>query len=158
MAKSSVVRNQGEGKAYWMLGGLYEQKVGSDETGGAMTLMEMTIPPGNGPPPHTHPCDETVYVLAGTLQYNIEGEKFEGRPGSVFRIPAGTVENFEPTGNTNLRVLVAYTPGGIENFFAEAGEVAQKRELPPQSATPPDLERIAAIGSKHGMDIQPPPS
>jgi quercetin dioxygenase-like cupin family protein len=139
-----------------MLGGLYELKVGSDETDGAVTVMEMTLPPGMGPPPHTHPCSETVYVLDGTLTYHIAGEKFEGRPGSVFRIPAGTVENFEPTGETNLRVLVTYAPGGIENFFAEAGEEAQKRELPPQSDTPPDLERMAAIGAKHGMDIQAP--
>jgi quercetin dioxygenase-like cupin family protein len=156
MAESSVARDAGTGKAFWMLGGMYELMVGSDETDGAMTVMEMTIPPGNGPPPHTHPGAETVCVLEGTLRYHIEGQTFEGRPGSVFRIPAGTVENFEPAGDANLRVLVTYTPGGIENFFAEAGEVAKTHELPPPSDTPPDLERIAAIGAKHGMNIQAP--
>jgi hypothetical protein len=56
-----------------------------------------------------------------------------------------------------MRLLVTYAPGGIENFFLEAGEPAQKRELPPPSDTPPDLERMAAIGAKYGMDIQAPP-
>ena len=152
----SVVHNKGEGPAFWMLGGLYEVRVGNDETGGAMTVMEMTVPPGNGPPPHTHPCSETVYVLDGTLKYHIGDETFDGTPGSVFHIPAGTLENFEPAGDKNLRVLITYAPGGIEQFFAEAGEKAQKRELPPPSDTPPDLERIAAAGAKYGMNIQVP--
>ncbi len=152
----SVARKQGEGRAFWMLGGIYELRVASDETGGAMTVMEMTIPPGNGPPPHTHPGSETVYVLDGTMKYHIGDDVLDGGPGSVFHIPAGTVENFEPTGDKNLRVLVTYAPGGIENFFAEAGEEAKTRDLPPPPDAPPDLERIAAIGAKYGMNIQAP--
>ena len=152
----SVVRKQGEGRAYWMLGGIYEVRVSSDETGGATTVMEMTIPPGSGPPPHTHPGSETVYVLDGTLQYHIGDETFDGVPGSVFHIPQGTVETFEPTGDKNLRVLVTYSPGGIENFFAEAGEPAQSYELPPPPDGPPDIERLIEIGKRYGMNIQLP--
>src|SRR5205807_3048620 len=69
MADTTVVRNPGEGTAYWMLGGLYELKAGADETGGAMSLFEMTIPPGAGPPAHTHPGGEAVYVLEGSVRY-----------------------------------------------------------------------------------------
>jgi quercetin dioxygenase-like cupin family protein len=156
MAGKNVARKQGEGQAIWMLGGLYEVKVASDETNGAATVMEMTVPEGNGPPPHTHPGGETVYVLEGNLRYNIGDQTLEGGPGSVFHIPEGTVENFEPVGG-QLRVLVTYMPGGIENFFTEAGEIAKERTLPPPSDTPPDIERIAAIGAKHGMHIQAPP-
>ena len=156
MATSSVTRNRGDGRAFWMLGGLYEVRVSSEETGGAQTVIEMLIPPGFGPPAHKHPGTETVYVLEGTLTYHIDGQDHEGKPGSVFHIPAGTTECFEPTGKENLRVLVTYAPGGIENFFAEAGEIAQKHELPPRSNEAPDIERIIAIGQKHGMDILPP--
>ena len=55
MGENSVARDAGTGRAYWMLGGMYELMVSSDESDGAMTVMEMTIPPGSGPPPHTHP-------------------------------------------------------------------------------------------------------
>jgi quercetin dioxygenase-like cupin family protein len=155
MASESVVRNPGEGKAFWMLGGLYEVKAASDETGGAMTTMEMTLPGGMGPPPHTHPGTESVYVLEGNLRYHIAGETFEGGPGSFFHIPAGVVENFEPV--SDCRVLVIYTPGGsIEQFFAEAGEPAERHEVPPAPTEPPDIERLAAIGKKYGMEIRPP--
>jgi quercetin dioxygenase-like cupin family protein len=156
MKDGSVARQKGEGQAFWMLGGLYELKVASDETDGAMTVMEMTVPPGMGPPPHTHPGTESVYVLEGTLRYHIGDDVVAGGPGSVFHVPAGIVEHFEPTGDSPLRVLVTYAPGGIEGFFAEAGELAKSREMPPPDDSPPDLERIAAVGARYGMDILRP--
>ena len=154
MADESVVRKPGEGTAFWMLGGLYEIKASGSETEGEMTVVEMTIPAGSGPPPHTHPGTESVYVLEGTLRYHIAGETFEGNPGSFFHIPAGVFENFEPV--TDIRLLVVYTPGGVEQFFAEAGEPAERRELPPALTEPPDIERLTAIGRKYGMEIRPP--
>ena len=49
-----------------------------------------------------------------------------------------------------------YTPGGIDRFFAEAGEPAQAKELPPPPSEPPDLERLIEIGERHGMEIRLP--
>ncbi|MFI9206037.1 hypothetical protein [Streptomyces sp. NPDC053048] len=48
-------------------------------------------------------------------------------------------------------------PGGIDKFFAEAGEPAQRRELPPQSEAPPDVDRLIEIGKRHGILMQPMP-
>ena len=129
MSEKTVVHTSGEAQAFWMLGGLYEVLLSSDETNGATTVMQMTIPAGMGPPPHTHPGSETVYVISGSAHYNIGGEIFEAGPGSLFHIPAGTVENFKPT--STVRVLITYTPGGIDEFFAEAGERAKRYEVPP---------------------------
>jgi quercetin dioxygenase-like cupin family protein len=150
----TVVRSRGAGDAIWMLGGRYEVKVSSAETDGAMTIMEMWLPAGAAPPPHTHPGSETVYVLEGKLKYHIGGETFDGAPGSIFFIPAGTLENFEPLEES--RILVTYAPGGIEQFFTEAGEPAASDGLPPAPDSPPDIERLASIASKYGMDIQLP--
>ena len=77
MADKTVVRNPGEGDAYWMLGGLYELKAGAGETGGSASIFEMTLPAGAGPPPHTHSGGEAVYVLEGNLRYHIEDEVYE---------------------------------------------------------------------------------
>jgi quercetin dioxygenase-like cupin family protein len=158
MAGKAVVRKPGEGEALWMLDSLYEVKASGEETGGELTVMQMTVAPGMGPPPHTHPGGESVYVIEGQVRYHIDGETFEAGPGSFFYIPAGTVENFEPAGDEPIRVLVFYTPGGIDKFFMEIGEPAEKRELPPRSAEPPDLERIVSVGAKHGLDIKMPVS
>jgi len=156
MAGKSVARDEGEGQAFWMLGGLYEVKVASDETNGATTVIEFTIPEGAGPPPHTHKQDETISVLEGRVRFQLDGETFEGGPGAVIFMPAGTLETWEPIGGT-ARTVGTYTPGGIDKFFAEAGEPAKERKVPPPLDAPPDIERLAAIGAKYGLELQAPP-
>ena len=154
MSDQTVVRQVNEGRAFTLLGGTYEVKVSSEETGGEMTIMEMLIPPGAAPPPHTHPGTETVYVIEGNLRYNIGDETHEGGPGAVFHIPAGIVENFDPL--VQSRILVVYKPGGIEKFFEEAGEPAQAGVLPPPPEGQPDIEQLVQIAEKYGMSMRPP--
>jgi mannose-6-phosphate isomerase-like protein (cupin superfamily) len=155
MSEKSVVRKSGEGDAYWMLGGLYEVLLSSDDTNGASTVMQFTIPEGAGPPPHTHNCVEDVYIVDGTVKYHIGGELLDAGPGTLVHLPAGTLETFEPQGR--VRLIATYMPGGIEKFFAEAGERAPRREVPPAPTSPPDVERLAAIGAKYGLELQAPP-
>ena len=154
MPGTTVARQADEGEAFWLLGGLYEVKVAGAESGGALSMIAMHLPAGLGPPPHRHPGDESVYVLEGRIRYHIEGETFDGVPGAAFHVPKGTLENFEPVEES--RLLVVYTPGGIEGFFAEAGEPAPRRELPPPPTERPDIERLIEIGERHGMRIAPP--
>jgi quercetin dioxygenase-like cupin family protein len=155
MTDQTVIRKPGEGNAYWVMGGLYKVLAASDETGGT-TVMEMNLRPGMGPPPHTHPGAETVYVVEGTIKYHIGDDSTEGGPGSFFHVPAGTTENFEPL--TDAKVIATYEPGGIDKFFAEIGEPAPRHEMPPMSDEPPDIEHIAAVAAKYGMVIQTPTS
>src|SRR5579864_8448643 len=61
--RDSVVRQGGEGEALWFLGGLYEIRVSSDDSAGAVSIVEFTLPENAGPPPHVHDCDEILYVL-----------------------------------------------------------------------------------------------
>lgn len=150
----TVVRNPGQGDAYWVLGGLYEVLASSEDTGGATTIMQMTIPVDAGPPPHTHPGSESVYVMEGTVRFHVDDETHEAGPGAFFHFPAGTVETFEPV--TTTKLLLVYQPGGIDQFFAEVGDPAPVRELPPPMQTPPDLEMIARIGERYGMQFQLP--
>jgi quercetin dioxygenase-like cupin family protein len=152
----AIVHARGEGSAYWMLGGLYEARLSADETGGGLTLMEFTIPVGMGPPPHIHDQDEVVYILEGTANYHLDGTTTTVGPGSVVFIPKGTKETFEST--STLRMLALYLPGGADRFFAEAGEPAQRREVPPAPTSPPDVQRLAAVGAKYGLQLLPPGS
>ena len=156
MTAKTVTRDSNESDARWMLGGLYEIKVSSDETGGAMTAIQFTIPANAGPPPHVHNCAELMYVLEGRARFHADGETFEAGPGSIVHFPEGTEETFEPIGETPLRLLGVYAPGGIDRFFKEAGEPAQRREVPPASEGPPDLERLGAIADKHGLELRVP--
>ena len=154
MAGTTVVRKPGEGTGIWMLGGLYQVKASGEETGGAMTIVEFTVPEGMGPPPHSHSQAEAVYVLEGTLGYTIGDQTFEAGPGTCVVIPPGVMETFAPRGT--VRFLGIYTPGGMDKFFAEVGEPAARLEVPPAPTSPPDAEKLAAIGAKYGLQLGKP--
>lgn len=154
MPAEVVTRKGDEGQAYWFLGGLYEVLVSGEESGGEVTVMRITVPAGNGPPPHTHSGPEIMYVLEGDVQAHVGDETVSGTAGSTFHYPAGTLERFEAT--TQATVLATYLPGGIDAFFAEVGEPALSRTIPPADDTEPDFQRIASVGARYGLELQPP--
>jgi len=153
MGDKLVARKRGEGEALWMLGGLYEVKAAAEETNGALTIMEVTIPVGAAPPPHIHSCGEAVYVLEGRGSYHIGDDTIALEAGSFYYFPAGTIETFVPS--ETMRLLLIYTPGGMDQFFAEAGEPAKSHTIPPQSGAP-DVERLVEIGNRHGLQLLAP--
>jgi hypothetical protein len=56
-------------------------------------------------------------------------------------------------------LLLLITPGaaGHEAMFAEPGEPAAARTLPPRPEGPPDAERLTAIAASYGTRILGPP-
>ncbi|HEV7888220.1 MAG TPA: cupin domain-containing protein [Acidimicrobiales bacterium] len=152
----SIARKSDEGDAVWLLGGLYETLVAGDESAGTATVMRISVPAGAGAPPHTHPGDEALYVLAGEVTVHIDDEAVSASPGASFFFPAGTREFWEA--QTDATVLATYLPGGIDMFFAEVGEHALSRTLPPPADAPPDFERIVATAARYGMNIEAPGS
>jgi hypothetical protein len=95
-----------------------------------------------------------VTVIDGTARFHIDGDTVELGPGSVAHFPAGTQETFEPLGH--VRLVITYTPGGIDKFFAQAGEPATSRQVPPPPTSPPDFEHLAALAQRHGLRLLPP--
>jgi quercetin dioxygenase-like cupin family protein len=155
MAEKNAVRTPEESQAIWFLGGLYEVRVSSDETADAITVMEFTIPDGAGPPPHIHNCHEVVYILDGKARYHIGDETTEVGPGTVVDLPEGTIETFEPIGQ--LRMLIVYTPGGIDRFFREVGEPAKEHRVPDPLTEAPDFAHLTEVAARHGLQLLGPP-
>ena len=57
-----------DGDSYWFFNTLTTVKAAGKDTHEAFTLMEFTLPPSFGPPPHIHRReDEGFYVLEGEL-------------------------------------------------------------------------------------------
>lgn len=158
MADKSLTVKKGEGKALWMLGSLYDVKATSDATGGVMSVLEITIPAGaaSAPPPHRHNGSEAAYVIEGALRYHIEDRTVDAPAGSFLFFPKGTLEWMEAVG-APARVLVIYTPGGMDKFFQEVAEPAKSRTLPPPPKSPPDFAKLQAAGKRHGLELLPPP-
>jgi quercetin dioxygenase-like cupin family protein len=58
---------------------------------------------------HTHPGEEIIYVLEGSLEYDIEGKPpVTLKAGDVFFVPAGTVHAARNAGSSNAAELATY--------------------------------------------------
>ncbi|HEV8220884.1 MAG TPA: cupin domain-containing protein [Streptosporangiaceae bacterium] len=77
----------------------------------AATQFVGEIPPGRAPF-HTHTYDEVVLILAGEGVLHIGGEDRPLAPGSCLHLAPGTPHCLENTGQTTLRVLGVFHPGG----------------------------------------------
>ena len=150
-----------EGRATRMPGAqLVTRKVGSDQTGGAYSLFEVTVGVEGGEGPHVqHREDECFYVLEGRFGFAVEGGQIEAGPGSLVYVPKGNLHAFENTGNTTGRMLASQTPGGIyEGFVEEVGEPATGEVVPPAVEEVPDAERLIIIGAEYGIEVELPSS
>ena len=60
-------------------------------------------------PKHTHPGEEIIYVIEGTLEYYIEGKPpMTVKSGDVLFVPAGTVHSVKNVGRGNGAELATY--------------------------------------------------
>lgn len=148
-----LVRNSEDAERRWFYGGgVHEWKVRAADSGGAFLLFEDTMERGKRTPLHTHPVEETLYVLAGELTMHLDGVEHLVSTGGVVIAPRGVPHAFLVTSET-ARVLWLHTPGTCEAFYLEASE-------PLSDSTPRvvDLDRIrAAAVTAGGIDIVGPP-
>ncbi|RDI99395.1 cupin domain-containing protein [Dyella solisilvae] len=71
--------------------------------------LRVDIDPGKAAPNHKHPGEEIIYVIEGTLEYQLEGSPPATlRTGDVLFIPAGVVHNAKNVGHTNAAELATY--------------------------------------------------
>jgi quercetin dioxygenase-like cupin family protein len=71
--------------------------------------VRVDIAPGAAFPKHTHPGEEIIYVLEGTLEYEVEGKPPVAlKAGDVLFIPAGTVHAARNVGSVNAAELATY--------------------------------------------------
>lgn len=71
--------------------------------------VRVDIAPGVSFPKHTHPGEEIIYVLEGTLEYQVEGKpSVTLKRGDVLFIPAGTIHAAKNVGAGNGAELATY--------------------------------------------------
>ena len=65
--------------------------------------------PGAAFPKHTHPGEEIIYVIEGSMEYDVEGEPpVTVKVGGVLFIPAGTPHAAKNVGSVNAAELGTY--------------------------------------------------
>jgi len=71
--------------------------------------VRVDIEPGVAFPKHRHPGEEIIYVLAGSIEYQVEGKPpVTLKAGDVLFIPAGTIHAAKNVGSDTASELATY--------------------------------------------------
>jgi quercetin dioxygenase-like cupin family protein len=127
--------------------------VEAGDSDGSVTVFECSVPANaRVPASHSHVgFEETVYGLAGTLTFTIDGDRVEIGPGDGVCIPRGTVHGFTNVTEDDAKFLAIATPGVFgPAYFEELGAV-----LAAAGGGPPEHAAMAEVMHHHGLTPAP---
>jgi quercetin dioxygenase-like cupin family protein len=149
MVDAFAVRT-GEGEARWWLGALARIKATAADTGGHLTVVEVTDPPGVEAPLHVHHReDEAFWVLEGDVTFEVGGKTIQAGAGDFVFGPRDVPHRYT-VGDTGSRMLFMLTPGGFEDLVRATSDPARSRTLPPADHPMPDEERMMSAQAAAG--------
>jgi quercetin dioxygenase-like cupin family protein len=138
-AKPFSVRPQDYAPALKIVGEEVTVLASGDATQGYEIFLQHG-PEGSGPPPHSHPWDESFYVIKGQVDFGYDKESMTASPGTLVHLPAGTVHWFR-FGSGGAEMLSMTSRRGASQLFADLA-----REVSPVT---PDIAQLAAVGGRH---------
>jgi quercetin dioxygenase-like cupin family protein len=142
------------GASYWGPGDRYTFLVTGAESGGAYFVMEALVPPGGGPPPHLHRReDETFYVVEGQVEFLLGDQTAIAGPGDFVNVPRGMIHRFLNTGTVIARLVLTFTPAGIEKFFEETLERAPNGATEPPDNVHEVAARYVEAAPRYGLEF-----
>lgn len=125
-------------------------KADAASTGGVVSVLEATEPPGFGPPIHVHhDAAEVFYVLEGEYVMHLDGEEVRCPAGSFVFIPLGAKHGFK-VGDVPSRKLNFYFPATMIGYFDDLAAALGRADVTD--------DELASIARAHSMEIVGPPS
>lgn len=126
-SRSPLILAPGAGRLYPMgrISALF--KADGVETAGQYSISEWWLEAHTqGPGPHSHPEDDTFFVIEGTMSFLVGDEWIDAPRGSFILIPGGHIHDFENRSDQRAGLLNFSAPGtfepampAIEAWFAE---------------------------------------
>jgi quercetin dioxygenase-like cupin family protein len=137
----TVFLNPSQGDSFNIIGGGVRILIDGNSSNGQLCMFEAPIPPGEGPPLHSHVReDEMFYILRGKFKF------------SVACAPRGSIHAFRNISDSTALMLVTCTPAGIEGPFR-----AVRMPAPNSGIEPLSIEAMVEIFSRHGVTFHGPP-
>ena len=116
------------------------------DTGGAFCLLVDRPPAGWALPPHRHANEaETIHILEGTFEVEVEGAPTRLAAGQTIHVPQGATHSTRNLAPAPSRRLVIFSPAGLEEFFLDVG-------LPTPDG-PHDPATVLASATNHGWEF-----
>jgi quercetin dioxygenase-like cupin family protein len=144
------------GEARWWFDGLAVIKATALDTGGQMTILEVSEPPNSKAPLHVHHHeDEGFWILDGGATFYVGDRTITARPGDYVFGPRHVPHRFT-TGPDGCHMLFIFTPGGFEELLRAISRPAESNTLPPASGDPPsddEIRQMQAALQAHGCEL-----
>jgi len=101
---------------------------------------------------HVHmDMDETLCVVEGEIEFNVNGTKFLRPAGSVAFVPRGVHHGFSNLGPAGAKVLILFTPSSNQHEYF--------RELERLFAAPTlDVVALQQLQKKYDQELKPLPT
>lgn len=117
-----------------------------DHTAGAFCLLIDEPPAGWSLPPHRHRGEaETIHVIDGEFEIDVDGRQVSLVSGESIHIPVGVIHSGRNSGDRPGRRLLIFSPAGMERFFIEAGAATPEVEF--------DQAHAVASAIRHGWEF-----
>jgi quercetin dioxygenase-like cupin family protein len=119
-------------------------RLGGDETGGQVAIVEHPFPVGALVPPHVHTReDEFSIVTAGAIGFRSGADEVVLEAGGYISKPRGELHTMWNAGTEEARMIEVITPAGFERFFRSLAEAFE--------AGPPDPAALEALAASYGL-------
>jgi quercetin dioxygenase-like cupin family protein len=108
----------------WMPGEVRtEVHVTGADSAGALCVIVDEPPAGWALPPHCHKNEaETIHVIHGRFEMDVDGQRRFLGPGDSAHVPAGVTHSGANSGEDTGKRVVVFSPAGIEGFWLEIGK------------------------------------
>jgi quercetin dioxygenase-like cupin family protein len=134
----------GEGDTHPMLTHTLVWKLTGGDTNGQYAIFEMIDTAGGEAPLHSHPWEETFYILEGEIEIQVGNRQQIVSAGAMSHVPANTAHRFQVR-SPIARALHIVSPASAAAFYQEVGTAI--------TSFPPDLIVFQEICVKHGLQL-----
>jgi mannose-6-phosphate isomerase-like protein (cupin superfamily) len=131
-----------EGEHWLVVTDVTRIKASGDHTSGKLLVLEVTVPPGGGPPVlHRHEYSEVFLFQEGEFEVSTVDENYAPSTvrvvtGDTVAIPSMVWHNFKNVGEAQGKFTAVHSPAVMEDFMREIGRQIDDRDEPHQLPAP----------------------
>jgi quercetin dioxygenase-like cupin family protein len=100
-----------------------------------------------GPPMHVHHGnEEAFYILAGEVEFTLDGQTTRLTAGGFVLVPRGAAHTFVNAGPASARWVGVFAPGRYQGLVEELGDLLL-------ADGPPDAAAVVALFARYDTEI-----
>ncbi|KAF7769920.1 hypothetical protein PCIT_a2845 [Pseudoalteromonas citrea] len=149
-----IVRTDDMGVLISSMGNTYRMILTGEETAGRFSIMEAFVNPGEGGGSHIHHHEDESFLITEGEVIFYEGERrVVANVGTFIMCPPGVKRAFRNESDDIAKMMIFYTPPGIENMIKLDGKSVTEHLIVPYSSTSnKQYKACSQLSKKFGIE------